>query len=72
MIPLIATLSAGKSLEELKYDAAKMTPSLRKGTIKSIRSPFYSHPHSITEIRRAQTPNNMSLHSLGSSNRNEE
>ena len=49
-------------MEELRYEH-KMTPSTRILKMRSIKSPFYKHPP-IAEMRRAKTPNNLSLHSI--------
>ena len=66
---LLGGLSAGKSLEHLPYESAKMTPSVRL-RVQSIKSPFYKHPP-LAELRRAKTPNNYNtFHSRISSQEN--
>ena len=66
---LPGALSAGKSMEVLPPGGSRRmtanTPQYRFNKMQSIQSPFYKHPN-VGELRRAQTPNQMSFQSIHS------
>lgn len=76
ILPIAQTVTKNMSMEQLPYH--KITPSVASNKmlkLKSIRSPFYKHPSVLgDEFRRAQTPNNYTLHNNfgGSLGRNNE